>query len=119
MANILVVEDSPTSLYLTRQALEAEGHSVIEASNGADAVDITTDQQPDLILLDVILPKLNGFQVCRMLKNKEETAHIPIVLVTSKSEDRHKKWGLDRGADEYLIKPVDSQDLIDTVQRLL
>ena len=114
---ILIVEDSPTALYITGQALTSEGHEVIRATDGQEAVRIAVDLQPDLILLDVILPGLNGFQVCRAIKTTSETATIPVIMITSKTRESDRQWGLEQGADAYLMKPYDASDLLEVVSR--
>src|SRR5262245_32233222 len=107
MISILIVEDSPTILQMASQALEGAGYRILQATNGEEAVDVALQQQPDLILLDVILPKMTGYQVCRQIKSTPETAHIPVVMITSKSKDSDRYWGIEQGADDYITKPFD------------
>jgi twitching motility two-component system response regulator PilH len=111
MASILVVEDSPTVLYTTSQMLTDGGHNVLKARDG--------QEKPSLVLLDVILPKLNGYQVCRQLKSTPETAHIPVVMITSKSKERDRHWGMEQGADDYITKPLDGRALLKVVEGLV
>ncbi len=116
---ILVVDDSPTERKLMLGALEGKGYDVSIAEDGEGALAKAQGDRPDLILLDVILPKKNGFQVCRQLKTSPETQEIKIVLVTSKSQDSDRYWGLKQGADDYLTKPFDDEQLLACVRRLV
>lgn len=119
MKTILIVEDSPTEMRLIQKALEGKGFRLLTAEEGEEAVRKAESERPDLILLDIILPKKNGFQVCRHLKSSEETKTIPIVLLTSKSQESDRFWGLKQGADEYLTKPFEKDQLLGSVQRFL
>ena len=114
---ILVVDDSPTELSLTRNALMGNGFQVLTAADGEEALLLAASEHPDLILLDVILPKKNGFQVCRQLKTAEDTREIKIVLVTSRTQDSDRFWGSKQGADGYLTKPFREEDLLAAVER--
>lgn len=118
-ARILVVDDSPTELSIISAPLLAGGYEVITAHDGEEALIKATTERPDLILLDVVLPKQNGFQVCRMLKRTPESSHIPVILLTSKSQPSDRFWGLRQGADEYVTKPFQPAALVSSVQRFL
>lgn len=118
-AKILVVEDSPTYLRQIAELLQEEGFGVITAVDGEDAMEKTVKENPDLIVLDVILPKKNGFQVCRQLKTSPDTQNIKILMLTSKSQDSDRFWGLKQGADDYMTKPFDDIELIAHVTKLL
>lgn len=110
---ILVVDDSPTVLQLISTMLASGGYAnVLTAADGKEAIDIATEQQPGLVLLDVILPKLNGYQVCRQLKSTPKTASIPVVMITRKSKDTDRLWGMEQGAEEYITKPFDAEELL-------
>jgi twitching motility two-component system response regulator PilH len=115
---ILVADDSPTEQRLIVAALQSRGYKVITANDGEDAIEKATREQPRLIVLDVVMPKRNGFQVCRQLKSAVETQHIKILLLTTKSQDSDRFWGLKQGADGYLTKPFVNDDLLDNVSRL-
>jgi DNA-binding response OmpR family regulator len=117
MISILIVEDSLTILQMASDALESVGYRVLQASNGEDALQIAAEQQPHVILLDVILPKMNGYQVCRQIKSTPETAHIPVIMITSKSKESDRFWGMEQGADDYITKPFEIQALLDIIQR--
>lgn len=116
---ILVVDDSPTELQLTTSALRARGYRIRTASDGEDALAQIQAERPDLVVLDVVMPKKNGFQVCRDLKSSPETKDIPIILVTSKNQEVDKFWGMKQGADEYLTKPWKEEDLLSAVEKRL
>jgi twitching motility two-component system response regulator PilH len=116
---ILVVEDSPTYLRQITHLLLEEGFNVVTAVDGEDALDKTVTENPDLIVLDVILPKKNGFQVCRQLKTAPDTQNIKILMLTSKSQDSDRFWGLKQGADDYMTKPFDDNELVANVTKLL
>jgi twitching motility two-component system response regulator PilH len=119
MARILIVDDSPTETYRFREILEKHGHQVLEATNGADGVATARAEQPDLVLMDVVMPGLNGFQATRQLSKGEDTAHIPIVIVTTKDQETDRVWGKRQGASDYLTKPVDETLLMQTIAGLI
>jgi twitching motility two-component system response regulator PilH len=116
---ILVVDDSPTDRRLVVRSLQQQGYTVVTAVDGEDALDKASAEQPDLIVLDVILPKLNGFAVCRELKADPHTKNIPIILLTSKTLETDRYWGLRQGADGYMIKPFADEELLASVGNLL
>ena len=116
---ILVVEDSPTNLRQISARLQETGYQTIAAIDGEQALEKAIREVPDLIILDIILPKKNGFQVCRQLKTTPSTRDIKIVMLTSKALDSDRFWGLKQGADEYVTKPFVEQDLLANVTRLL
>lgn len=116
---ILVVDDSPTEQMLVVSTLQANGYRVITATDGEDAIEKAAREQPKLIVLDVVMPKKNGFQVCRLLKTAASTAGIKVLLLSSKSQDSDKFWGMKQGADAYLTKPFDSTDLLANISRLI
>ncbi len=119
MSKILVVDDSPTEQRLMVDALKGTDHQIYTADDGEAALEKATTLRPDLILLDVVLPKKNGFQVCRQLKTAPDTESIKIVLVTSKTQDSDRFWGLRQGADDYLGKPFDNDELLQIVAKNL
>jgi CheY-like chemotaxis protein len=116
---ILVVDDSPTDLKLMTAPLQGKGYRIITAVDGEEALEVATRDHPSLIVLDIILPKKNGFQVCRQLKTTPETQDIKIILLSSKAQDTDRYWGLKQGADEYMTKPFDNDELISLVGRLV
>jgi twitching motility two-component system response regulator PilH len=118
-AKILVVEDSPTYLRQISNLLQDRGYQTITAKEGEEALIKAVRENPSLIVLDVILPKKNGFQVCRQLKTTPSTRDIKIIMLTSKTQDSDRFWGLKQGADEYLTKPFVEDVLLANVARLL
>ena len=119
LPTILVVDDSPTEQKIILESLKPTGHQVITADDGEQALEMARKHRPELILLDVILPKKNGFQVCRQLKTSPETEAIKVVLVTSKTQDSDRFWGLKQGADDYLGKPFTDDELQSTLSKFL
>ena len=114
---ILLVDDSPTEMKLMQQALQGKGYNLVSAVDGEEALQKCAQQKPDLVLLDIILPKKNGFQVCRQLKTSPDTQSTKVILISSKSQDTDRFWGLKQGADEYLTKPVSAEALLASVLR--
>lgn len=119
MATILIVDDSATMMEGHKRILEKQGHTVHHAENGEEGVERTIELMPDLILMDVVMPKMNGFQATRKITKDERTKHIPVVIVTSKDQETDIMWGKRQGASDYLIKPADESQLKATVDRLL
>ena len=116
---ILVVDDSPTELQLMVEPLIDQGYQVITATNGLEALEQVAKELPSLILLDVLMPGKNGFQVCRQLKSDPATKDIKIIIVSSKCQESDRFWGLRQGADEYLGKPVNDETLLKHISALL
>ncbi|MHB0866240.1 MAG: diguanylate cyclase [Thermoleophilia bacterium] len=116
---ILVAEDSPTQRQIIMSVLRREGYEVVMASDGIEAVTQAFYMNPDLILLDIEMPKMNGYQVCRLLKDDGRTSHIPVVMLTSRNQETDKYWGLKTGADSYVTKDFKLTGLADEVQNLL
>jgi twitching motility two-component system response regulator PilH len=112
---ILAVDDSPTELRLVTSLLQTKGYRVITATDGEDALTKALAERPNLIVLDIILPKKNGFQVCRQLKTTPETQDIKVVLLSSKSQDSDRFWGMKQGADAYVTKPFEDEELLKAV----
>ncbi len=119
MVRVLVVDDSPTESYRFRSILERNGYEVLEAGNGADGVAKARAEQPDIVLMDVVMPGINGFQATRQLTRTDETAQIPIIMVTTKDQETDRIWGRRQGACDYLTKPVDETLLLETIRRVL
>ena len=114
---ILFVDDSPTERKLMQQALEGKGYNLISANDGEEALEKVSQKKPDLVLLDIILPRKNGFQVCRQIKTSPDTKDVKIILISSKSQDSDRFWGLKQGADDYLTKPVSHEALLASVAK--
>ena len=119
MAHILVVDDSPTETHIISTTLEKHGHRISVAVDGKDGVEKATQIIPDLILMDVVMPELNGFQATRQLTQQPATAHIPVIMVTTKDQKTDKMWAERQGAKGYITKPFDEEELIQEVNRLL
>jgi twitching motility two-component system response regulator PilH len=116
---VLVVDDSPTEQHVLRNILEKAGFRVETASNGQEGIAVAKRLHPDLILMDVVMPVLNGFQATRRLRDDQETAAIPVIMVTTKDQETDKSWGLRQGAEAYLVKPVSGPDLLQRVEAVL
>ncbi|MBP6113802.1 MAG: response regulator [Acinetobacter sp.] len=119
MARILVVDDSPTEMFRFKEILNKNGFDVIEASNGADGVTLAQAELPDLVLMDIVMPGVNGFQATRQIARGVTTKHIPIVIVSTKDQDTDRVWGKRQGACDYLTKPIDESQLISVIKRYL
>lgn len=116
---ILLVEDEKDMAYAVMLQLESEGYEVIAASDGKDGLDKARTKKPDLIILDLMLPKIDGYKVCRMLKFDSKYKDIPIILFTARAQDSDKKIGKDVGADAYITKPFEPKALLDKIRGLL
>ncbi|HEY6907448.1 MAG TPA: response regulator [Ignavibacteriaceae bacterium] len=119
MKKILVIDDLPENVFLLQDRLENEGYEVITAYEGKSGVNKAISEQPDLILLDIMMPDITGLEVCKKLVNNEETAHIPIILVTAKIEAEDIKEGLEAGAFDYIKKPFNRVELLARVKSAL
>lgn len=119
MARVLIVDDSPSQLMGMKRIIEKMGHEIVTAEDGALGVEAAKRERPDLILMDVVMPNLNGFQATRSIAKNPDTSHIPIVLVTTKDQETDKVWGIRQGAKAYLTKPVNEAALIQLVKELL
>src|SRR6185295_3527698 len=119
MARILVVDDSPTDLHLLRTMLEGGGYHVETVDNPADALNIAHDRPPDLILMDVVMQGMSGFQATRKLTKDPATAPIPVIIMSVKDQESDRIWGLRQGAVEYLVKPVRAKQLMETIEAAL
>lgn len=116
---ILIVDDSPTALRMTREALIEKGFETAVAVDGEAALEAAMREQPALVLLDIVLPKKNGFQVCRKLKTDVGTRDMKVILLSSKKEDTDREWGLRQGADAYLTKPYELDELVSHIEQIL
>jgi len=119
MARILVVDDSPSQLFGMQKIIEKMGHEVLTATNGVEGVRTAKEQIPDLILMDIVMPELSGFQATRKISREERTSHIPIIMVTTKNQQTDKVWGMRQGAKDYLVKPVSEKALISTINEYI
>jgi len=119
MAKILVVDDDVINRDILKTRLEAAGYEVAEAANGEEGINLAQKLPPDLIILDVMMPKVDGLLACRILKANEKTKGIPIVMLTARSQQLEELRGWESGADEYLTKPCDHQRLLEVVAQFL
>ncbi|HMB39452.1 MAG TPA: response regulator [Wenzhouxiangellaceae bacterium] len=119
MAKVLIVDDSETHLYSLSKIVEGEGHEAIKASGGEEGVQAAIDHLPDLILMDVVMPDLNGFQATRKISKNAETANIPVIFVTTKNQETDRIWGMRQGASAYLTKPIDKKTLVAAINHAL
>lgn len=119
MPTVLVVDDSPTELHVYQTTLEKNGYAVEISSSGEDGLQKALKLKPDLIIMDVVMPGINGFQATRQLHRNRETAAIPVIIVTTKGQESDVMWGMRQGAKEYLVKPVRENELIGAVRTVL
>jgi len=119
VATILIIEDSATDTLALRKMLERYGFDVVTATHGQQGIDIAVAQSPDLILMDIVMPGVNGFQATRQLQQLEQTASIPVVIITTKDQETDRIWGLRQGAREFLVKPVAEKALLACVRSCL
>ncbi len=116
---ILIVEDEVDTLLPLRRALESEGYTVVEATDGPTALSLVEKEHPDLILLDLMLPEMDGYEVCRRLRSNPRTDFIPIIMLTARSDIKDKIEGMDLGADDYVTKPFNLQELKARIRMIL
>jgi twitching motility two-component system response regulator PilH len=119
MAKILIADDSVAELQIFQQTLQPTGHTIVTVLDGEAAEEKVKSEKIDLIILDVIMPKKNGYQVCRDIKSNELYKKIPVIMVTSKDQESDKFWGMKQGADEYLTKPFKPEDLLKAVKKYI
>lgn len=119
MKRILIVDDSPAELFRFKEILKKNNFEVIEAFSGPDGVTLAEAHTPDLIIIDLVMPGMNGFQVTRQISSSQQTQHIPIIIVSTKDQDINHSWGKQQGAKAYLVKPVDEIKLIEIIHQYL
>jgi twitching motility two-component system response regulator PilH len=116
---VLIVDDSPTHVAFTRQCLARAGYRVSVAATGQQALELARELGPDLLLMDVVMPDMNGYQATRKLSRSPITGHIPIILASSKGQESDRVWGMRQGAVDYLIKPLEETQLLGRVRHAL
>ena len=109
---ILIVDDSPTERHVLSELLTSNGYQVITAENGEEGIAKAKAEMPDLVIMDVVMPGLNGYQATRTLTRDESTKHIPVIVCTSKGQETDKIWGLRQGAHDYMTKPINGDELL-------
>ncbi len=119
MAVVLIVDDSPTELHLFQTMLEKNGFSTLVADSGEDGIRQAASSRPDVILMDVVMPGMNGFQATRKLTQDPATASIPVIMITTKDQETDKIWGMRQGASEYIVKPVNEKELVARINAVM
>ncbi len=119
MAHILIIDDSPTDIRVFTTLLEKAGHRVSSANSAEEGIEVVKQVRPDLVIMDVIMPGMNGFQATRMLTRDPETEQIPVLIITTKSMETDRVWGLRQGAKDFLTKPVGEKQLLARIGTLL
>lgn len=116
---ILLVDDSATTLMMEQMVLRGQAYQIITAKNGREAVVTAATEQPDLILLDVVMPEMNGFEACRRIRQQPETKTVPIIMVTTKGEEQNVETGFESGCSDYITKPINGAELLTKVRGYL
>lgn len=119
MTRVLIVDDSPTETHVLRGMLEKHGYQVAVAENGEDGIKMAQSDTPDVILMDIVMPGVNGFQATRKLSKDPATAAIPIIIISTKDQDTDRIWGMRQGAKDYIPKPVTEDDLLQKINAAL
>lgn len=119
MSKVLIVDDSSALREMVSGLLTDAGMTIMEAKDGAEAQQTLEGETPDLVILDIVMPQMNGYELCRWIKNNPSTKHLPVVICTSKGEEFDRYWGMKQGADAYIAKPFRPDEMIETVKQLL
>ncbi|MDH6061462.1 response regulator [Chrysosporum bergii ANA360D] len=119
MSTVLIVEDSIAQREMITDLLKASGLMVTHANDGVEALEAIQTAPPDLVVLDIVMPRMNGYEVCRRLKSNPTTQNVPVVMCSSKGEEFDRYWGMKQGADAYIAKPFQPTELVGTVKQLL
>ena len=119
MARILIVDDSPTEVHVLKTMLEKHGFETLSATSGEEGIEVAKKSRPDLVLMDIVMPGLNGFQATRQLTKNPETSSIPVIIVTTKDQETDRVWGLRQGAKDYITKPAKEAELVSKIQTAL
>ncbi len=115
---VLVVDDSPTDLHVISEMLANNGFSVVAAESGEEALETAKAEMPDLVLMDIVMPGMNGFEATRALSKDPATSTIPVIIVSTKGQETDRVWGIRQGAKDYIVKPVSENMLIEKIQEL-
>lgn len=116
---ILIVDDSPTEVHKLTSMLKKHGHAVLIADTGEKGVQVARSEKPDVVLMDIVMPGMNGFQATRQITKTKETSHIPVIIVSTKDQETDRMWGARQGAKAYLTKPVSESDLISAIDQVM
>ena len=119
MATILIIDDSPTELHLFQNMLQKSGFETLVADSGEDGIRQAEASRPDCILMDVVMPGMNGFQATRKLTHDPRTANIPVIMITTKDQETDKIWGMRQGAVEYIVKPIGHKELVEKINSVV
>jgi len=119
MSKVLVVEDSPPQREMISTLLKGSGLNVTSAGDGLEALEQIQQDCPDIVVLDIVMPRMNGYELCRRLKDDPKTKELPVVMCSTKGEEFDRYWGMRQGANAYIAKPFQPQELISTVKKLL
>tara|TARA_R110002049_G_scaffold9444_18_gene48110 strand:+ start:2164 stop:2529 length:366 start_codon:yes stop_codon:yes gene_type:complete len=119
MSTVLIIDDSPTELHLFQSMLEKNGLDTLVADSGEEGIKQARQARPHCILMDVVMPGMNGFQATRKLSQDPETAGIPVIIITTKDQETDKIWGMRQGAVEYLVKPVAEKQLVEMINKVM
>lgn len=119
MSEILVVEDSPTQQQIISELLKKLGFKFTIVQDGVEALEHVQKFNPDLVVLDIVMPRMNGYEVCRRLKSDPKTKNVPVILCSTKAEEFDRYWGMKQGADAYIAKPFEPVELMGTIKQLL
>jgi twitching motility two-component system response regulator PilH len=116
--NVLVVDDSPTDSHLLTEMLKKHGFTVANATSGEDGIAKAKSDKPDLILMDIVMPGMSGFEATRAITRDPETANIPVIICSTKGQETDRAWGMRQGAKDYLVKPINEATLMEKIQAL-
>ncbi|NIP71707.1 MAG: response regulator [Gammaproteobacteria bacterium] len=119
MARVLIVDDSPTEIHVLKTMLEKNGFETLAATSGEEGIETAKKEKPDVILMDIVMPGLNGFQATRQLTKDEATSAIPVIIVTTKDQETDRVWGMRQGAADYITKPAVEADLVGKINAVL
>lgn len=119
MTTVLVIDDSPSEMAKFRDMLSKNNYQVLEATNGEQGCQMAIDHLPDVILMDVVMPEMNGFQATRKITRGKTTSHIPIIMISTKNQETDRVWGKRQGAKEYITKPIDESGLIQIIRKVM
>jgi twitching motility two-component system response regulator PilH len=119
MSTVLVVEDSVTQREMIEDLLKGSGLTVKTAGDGVEALETMQGNCPDIVVMDIVMPRMNGYELCRRIKTDPKTERVPVVMCSSKGEEFDRYWGMKQGADAYIAKPFQPQELVGTVKQLL
>ena len=119
MTTVLVIDDSPSEMAKFRDILSKNNYQVLEATNSEQGCQMAIEHLPDVILMDVVMPEMNGFQATRKITRGKTTAHIPIIMISTKNQETDRVWGKRQGAKEYITKPIDENGLVQIIRKVM